>query len=329
MRIITIRPWSAWLPGSQRGLLLGAALLGVGVLATWGYRQHQGLASAQRNLQTLESQVEQAERQGSPAQSGAAQDGGVATGEARLDPLTWPVQHEGMDAWVRAAAQAAAHAAGIQLLQLSITYPESVPDAAPFAVLQIGARGEYSALKSWQAQMQWAMPSLAVERLRWQGAASDGSGMLAAEWTWRLWLRPAGGEWAATGGKRDAGEDQGPAALRTALADARKDPFRGFVPPPPPPPVYVAPPPEAVQVPPPPPPLYWETFGHMQGLDGQHRVMGHWGDPASVETLEIGSASPRGHRVTQITPQLLELVHPQTQERLQFSLPQAPRFERR
>lgn len=337
----TFRPWSAWPPRRQQGFLLAVALVGVGVLVALGYLQSKGLALAQRDLGQLQAQIRQAEEQQVQARS---QDRGPAQGsvaeEAKLDPVTWPPQNEGIDAWVRSAAQAAAGAAGIQLVQLSITYPQdsptqtptsadmatmAKPSTAPYAVLQVSARGAYPALKAWQADMQSLMPSLGVEHLRWLGAANDGTGLLSAEWTWRLWLRPAG-----SAPSTSAVAELVP--LRPVLASAQKDPFRGFVPPPPPPPVYVAPPEQAVQVPPPPPPLRWETLGYMQGLDGQHRVTGFWedgGDPASIVTLVVGDAGPRGHRVTRITPRLIELVHPQTQEHLQFSLPQAPRFERR
>ena len=327
MRITTttsaaFRPWSAWPPRGQQGFLLAAALVGVGTLVAQGYHQRSGLALAERDLGQLQAQIRRAEEQQVQARS---QDPGPMQGatakEAKLDPATWPPQSEGIDAWVRSAAQAAASAAGIQLQQLSITYPE----AAPYATLQVSARGGYPALKAWQADMQHLMPSLGVEHLRWLGAANDGTGLLSAEWTWRLWLRPAGSA-------PSASAEAEPAPLRPALAGAQKDPFRGFVPPPPPPPVYVAPPEQAVQVPPSPPPLRWETLGYMQGLDGQHRVTGFWedgGDPASIVTLAVGDAGPRGHRVTRITPRMIELVHPETQEHLQFSLPQAPRFERR
>lgn len=334
-----LRPWSAWPPRCQQGFLLAAALVGVGVLVALGYLQSKGLALAQRDLGQLQAQIRQAEEQQVQVRS---QDPGSVQGataeKAKLDPATWPPQREGIDAWVRSAAQAAASAAGIQLVQLSITYPEATPTstsvdmaamakpaAAPHAVLQVSARGAYPALKAWQASMQSMMPSLGVEHLRWLGAANDGTGLLSAEWTWRLWLRPAGSTPSASAVAE-------PTPLRPPLAGAQKDPFRGFVLPPSPPPVYVAPPEQAVQVPPPPPPLRWETLGYMQGLDGQHRVTGFWedgGNPASIVTLAVGDAGPRGHRVIRITPRLIELVHPGTQEHLQFNLPQAPRFERR
>lgn len=323
------RPWSAWPPAAQWAALAG--VLCVAGLALLGQRQWQqrALGASQAQLRVLQGQwadVQTAKAAADKRASGA----GVASGaQAPMEPAFWPGREQGVDGWVRVAAHAAADATGVSLQQLSVTYPEppaaGEPAPVSYAVLQVSARGSYAALKTWQASMQ-QLPSLGVERLRWQAPPNDGSGHLSADWTWRLWLKPRGG--GALAAHPLAGA---PAPLRPWLAEARRDPFGMTAPPSPPAPVvaYVPPPAPAVQLPPVPPPLVWVTLGRLRGPDGRYRVTGHWGDPAAMVTLAEGDESPRGHRVARITAQTMELLHPETQERLRFSLPQAPRFERR
>lgn len=336
------KAWTRWQYPLERVLLLGAVLLGVALVASqWGWQQDR-LSNERQGLSTLQARLAQLESPGQQPSLAEMQTRGSAEVREPISPRAWPVLNEGVEAWVRSAAQSAASGTGVELQQLTITYPDLADKSpvgaavgsatgtptrdlstAPYALLQISARGSYGALKAWQSDLQEHLPSLAVERLRWQAPANDGTGLLSAQWTWRLWVQlppvaPA------------ADETTAQALLRPSLADMQNDPFRVSVRPPPAPPVVIAAPtPAAVQVPAAPPPLRWETMGHMQGLDGQHRVTGQWSESPGTVTLMVGDASPRGHRVTAITDKLIELVHPETQERLQFSLPQAPRFERR
>lgn len=327
---LPLRPWSAWPPAAQWAMLAGVlCVAGLGLL---GQRQWQqrALGASHAQLRMLQSQWAETRAARDAAEKRPSGAGLASGAQAPMEPAFWPSREQGVDGWVRVAAHAAAEAAGVSLQQLSVTYPEppaggGEPAPVSYAVLQVSARGSYAALKTWQARMQ-QLPSLGVERLRWQTPPSDGSGHLSADWTWRLWLKPGGG--GALAAPPLAGA---PAPLRPLLAEARRDPFGMTAPPPPPAPVaaYVPPPAPAVQLPPARPPLVWETLGRLRGPDGRYRITGHWGDPAAVVTLAEGDESPRGHRVARITAQTLELLHPDTQERLRFSLPQAPRFERR
>lgn len=330
------RPWRSWTPAAQRVVLAAAVLVGLlGLGAQWRW-QSQNLASSHAQLRELESSTKAASNSPeTPSPSSTP----VET-RAAVDPAQWPEAFDGVDDWVRAAAQEAAKANGVALQRLTITRPEAVlgTNGAPlsaaqvYAVLQVSARGSYGNLKGWQGAMLEAMPSLAVESLRWQSPANDGTGLLNAEWTWRLWLRPPGGPGLQGSATVPSGVVSDRVALRPPLVPAATDPFGMPAPPAPPLPVaqVEAPPaPAAVQMPPAPPPLQWVTIGRMRGPDGQHRVTGHWGREQEIVTLGVGDLSPAGHKVTQITTTVMELQHPDSQDRQSFRLPPPPRFETR
>lgn len=321
------RPWNLWSPGLQRGLLVLVFVMAVAAL--WGQRnwQTRALKGTKASLSQLLQQLQGTET----SKTTAAEDLTHDTASPPLLPELWPPQDRGVDEWVRAAAQDAADASGISLQQLSISYPaaESITQGTltpkPFALLQVSARGSYGRIKAWQANLQQQMPSLSIERQRWQTPPNDGTGQMMAEWTWRLWLRPAHVEAPREG----APSITSTASLRPLLSESAKDPFGMTAPPPPPPPVVTHVPPPVVYAPPPPPPLNWVAIGRLQGTDGKQRVTGHWGDSNAILTLTEGDESPRGHKVTKITSRSMEMIHPQTQDRLEFSLPVAPQFERR
>ena len=77
------------------------------------------------------------------------------------------------------------------------------------------------------------------------------------------------------------------------------------------------------------PPLQWTTIGRLQDPAGRHRLTGHWGNENETVPLSEGDLSPAGHRVTRITASVMELQHPDSQERLSFRLPSPPQFETR
>lgn len=297
--------------------------------ALWGQRswQNRALKDTKTALNQLQQQLH---GMGSSKTTGADDQTQDPT-RPPLQPEFWPPQDRGVDEWVRAAAQDAADASGILLQQLSINYPaaesanQGTSTPKPFALLNVSARGSYGRIKAWQANLQQQMPSLSIERQRWMTPPNDGTGQMMAEWTWRLWLRPAHIEAPSEG----APSTTSAASLRPLLAESAKDPFGMTAPPPPPPPVVTYVPPPVAYVPPPPPPLNWVAIGRLQGTDGKQRVTGHWGDSNTILTLSQGDESPRGHKVTKITSRSMEMIHPQTQERLEFSLPVAPQFERR
>lgn len=328
----TTRLWGRWPRQMQWAALTGVAGLVAASLAGQWHWQFGALKASQAQLQTLQARLNEAASQ--PSESLAGTQTAITTSAAeKLNPAQWPEATEALDAWVRDAAQAAAAANGVSLQQLTITRPDAAPRAGeparpPHALLKINARGAYPALKAWQAQMQALMPSLGVESLRWQAPPNDGTGQLMAEWTWRLWVRPADAQ--PLPGPADAAAT--PATWRPALQASTRDPF-GMAPPPAPPAPPVArvvePPPVSAPVMPVAPPLQWTTIGRLRGLDGRWRLSGHWGQPNETVSLAEGDLSPAGHQVLRITNTMMELQHLETKERLSFRLPPPPRFETR
>lgn len=241
-----------------------------------------------------------------------------------VDPRQWPPRR-GIDALVRAAAEAASADNDVALKRLSVSHVAQSEQQPGHVQVEVEAAGHYAALKAWQAALQLQLPTATVQQLRWQGAQAGGIQQpLTAQWTWWLWVRDEGTE--AEARQVDAATDP---SLRPLLEIAARDPF-GATPPPAPPPVVYVPPPVVVQAPPAPvvPPLRWVTVGRMRAPDGRQWLVGHWGDEVSV-TLTEGGRSPRGHRVERITPEALELLNPDTQERQRIALPPPPRFEMR
>jgi hypothetical protein len=334
------QPWAAWSPVAQSSALwlFGVVIAGL-LLLQW--RLHQSSESElKRDLAHQRHLLQGLSASGSDTQSAetAAPDLTYPIRQT-LRPDLWPVGYAATEDWVRTAAQQTASSTGVLLQQLSLTYAQkssatavdSTASMAPaladarYAQLQVSARGSYAALKAWHASMLAQMPSLALEQLRWQTSANDGSGQLSVQSNWRLWIRKDLKEHV------QASEPTGPPApLRPLIGSAQRDPF-GMTPAPvqQPIPAPVMSTPIIVPTVPAVPPLLWHTIGQMTGADGQRLITGHWGDPQSSETLKLGSESPRGHKLTRITSQVIEFEHPQTQERLQFSLPPMPRFERR
>lgn len=320
------RPWRAWPPRAHKLALLVLVFLLAGLLwAQWAALSTRFDAARLRlsALQAHNAAAALAPKDAAPAQPAPA---------LAPDPALWPEQTDALDAWVRDAAQLAANNNSVMLQQVSVTLPEAppvgAPPAAPYAVLKVGARGAYPALKAWQAEMQALMPSLGVESLRWQAPPNDGTGQLTAEWTWRLWVRPLGVQ-AAHPVSEAPTERSG---WRPELLGAARDPF-GLAAPPPPPSAPLTPVVEPVPVSAPlptvAPPLQWTTVGRLLGHDGRHRVTGRWGNDNETVSLAEGDSSPEGHKVTRITTTVMELVHPETKDNLSFRLPLPPPFETR
>ena len=316
----------------RRTLLAGlGAVLAAVLLGQWKW-QSAALQESRTRLQGLLGHLN------TPSAGVAATSGGRDAAlppsyVSKPHPAQWPEATEALDAWVRDAAQAAAAASGVLLQQLTITRPDAAaragePARSPHALLKINARGAYPALKAWQAQLQALMPSLGVESLRWQAPPNDGTGQLMAEWTWRLWVRPADAP--LLPGPTDTAA--APITWRPALQASTRDPF-GMAPPPAPPAPPVArvvePPPVSAPVVPVAPPLQWTTVGRLRGPDGRWHLSGHWGQPNETVSLAEGDLSPAGHQVLRITTTVMELQHPETKERLSFRLPPPPRFETR
>lgn len=328
----TTRPWGSWPRQMQWAALTGGVGLVAAILAGQWHWQSGALRASQAQLQTLQARLNEASSPSGVSQAGA-QAAAAPPPEAKLNPAQWPDATEALDAWVRDAAQTAAAANGVSLQQLTITRPDATaragePARPPHALLKINARGAYPALKVWQAQMQALMPSLGVESLRWQAPPNDGTGQLMAEWTWRLWVRPADVQ--QPPGPTDTAT--APATWRPALQASTRDPFgMAPLPAPPAPPVarVVEPPPVSAPVMPVAPPLQWTTVGRLRGPDGRWRLSGHWGQPNETVSLAEGDLSPAGHQVLRISTTVMELQHPETKERLSFRLPSPPRFETR
>lgn len=327
----TTRPWGSWPRQMQWAALAGVVGLVAAMLAGQWRWQSGVLKASQAQLQTLQTRLNEVASPPSESPTGT-QITAATPPTPKPNPAQWPEATEALDAWVRDAAQTAALANGVSLQQLTITRPDAARAGgsaqSPHALLKINARGAYPALKAWQAQMQALMPSLGVESLRWQAPPNDGTGQLMAEWTWRLWMRPADAQ--PLLGPSEAGAL--PATWRQALQASIKDPF-GMAPPPAPPAPPVArvvePPPVSAPVMPVAPPLQWTTIGRLQGPDGRQRLTGHWGQPNETVSLAEGDLSPAGHQVLRITTTVMELQHPETKERLSFRLPPPPRFETR
>jgi len=237
-----------------------------------------------------------------------------------MDTRQWPAR-EGIDALVKAAADAASLDHAVSLKRLSISHAAASEQQAGHVQVEVEASGVYAALKAWQAELQNRLPSASVQQLRLLSAQTGGMQPLSAQWTWKLWVRDVGME------AMPSDADPGP-SMRPSLEIAARDPFGATPPPAPPPVVYVAPPVAALPPVPYVPPLQWVTVGRMRGPDGRQWLVGHWGDQVSV-TLTEGGRSPRGHRVERITPEAMELLNPDTQERQRMVLPPPPRFEMR
>ncbi len=304
-----------------------ACALGVSVLlaSAAGWLWFSGQAS----LHAARTEWQRLQQQAHLATAGANTAGHPNSDTLRAPWLHWPAR-EGIDSWVRLAAEAAGERTGVQLRQIGITHVEGSERQAPHVQVDVSATGAYTSLKQWQAELQDRMPSLSLKQLQWQAPPNDGSARLAAQFVWQLWVQDeaqAGG--ATSAAALTAAEP--PAPHRAALRPAARDAF-GFMPvqvaaaPPPPPP----PAPVAVYTPPPPPPpqARWVTVGRLRSTDGRLLVTGHWGDER-LTTVAEGSVGPGGERVLRLLDDHMEVQVPGRDGAQTITLPRPPRFESR